>query len=1719
MKKQLLFVALFLLSFSGVCAQDWSVLLSGITGLPGVEMSVNGNTCYKFTSPVYETGTTTQRLRIIVLDTKNHEQPNGNNYCFALSDLVVYDGNGNKMTYVASSNADHNNLSWNSDGDGLLALSDGDYNTYFHSMWASYGAVSDYHYIDLSLSKPLSSFSLEWASRVGESKNAPIKVAVTLGTDYVPESVGEEFELGSSVTTANAIAQEGRLFVLESNTVKSFTTSKGEVYTGSGPLFMTCAEKGTADATFENVVQFLPADNGKYIVYWPATGVFLKDCGAEYSLVNGWQYSTSLIDEAALVNITPLSSGYFEISYTSTYVIPQDAEQVQVTDLLYVGADMRDGIVSKSKTFAPDKKAALESGDYTQGFALPIGFGWTVYEALLSDETVSSVAVSMSQLSWLRLYPSISKAEEYMAEYGDFDGACAANVIEELYEAIDAAEALTANGATTSVSQINAAKATLDAATLKYITSKLGYYEDLVNTLLSTSEFSSYPYVVNTYPESSRSLLESINASIADAKENGNTYAAAQYLALYSQCDVDIARFYATKITYRTLPISYGTEDGMPGNVESYGGYVWDTGLVTLNRSTNGVRITFSSSITPEQKYEGYPIIALGEIEVYDGEGNKLPLTSAAFATNSQELTEGPISDICDNDYSTYWHSIWENGTMNPVGEVYVDVTFPAAMQSFTIVLYGRDNAALFPNEITLSAIGGEQNGGTVIDGDAVYVYLADGGVDAYSVSDIDGGYYTEGDYLCVPLKNGEVIYYASQEYTGISTEAPALPEFTSFKFNNKYNPNLNVDAIAESIESNMYFSLNAIGKWLTPSFQLSDEKAVVYVGEEQQLSKVTRRSFASPVTYTVTYPGYNKLCLEDATAGGDASNAVITEIPLTADMLSTNKPSIYSSESVASLLDGNPSTIFHSTWGSANNATIDVDAFIKIDLPISVENIQLYYQCRPQTGYNPLILEIYASNDGNDWVLARTLTSTEDGMPNGGAGAEYTSPVISLGGSYSYLKILQTVGEYSKNHMALAEMRVSNVVFPSSDEKVVKRVPFGNNYNIDINWLVNNAISVPRIDIDIEGGLSVTSKEYYLNANFRINGYGIYDDFEDSVQIKGRGNTSWSYNKKPYRLKFADKVKPFGLTKGKSWVLLANAQTGSMMANAAAMKIGQMVGAEFTNHIIPVELYINGVYKGSYMFTEHVSMSNNSVDVDEAVGYLLELDSYYDEDYKFKSEYYSMPVNIKEPDLAEYTVSAAEARKAQIQDDFNAFDSAVYFGESLDNILDYDAFARFMLTNNLVNNQELGHPKSTFLFKEELENPDSKIKFGPLWDFDWAFGYETTRNYCTSDYTTSIFNSSMYSNPGYKMFWTLMSNETVQKHYHKVWTEFIDNNSIDELKDYLDSYYEFANSSFRNNATVWSDGYNYAIVKENMKQWLGNRATYLYNNIVKFDLDEFLYPIVADVNKNNYVTVHDVAMTTAYMNGDEHSSFTYSKADVDEDGLITDSDILAIESAAVNADQLAAMDYYNTTLAIGELNINNFELVINEDYLLPLNLTCYGNESYKAMQFDITVPDGVMIFDATAGGMLTDHKVCFEQREMTTYRLVIYSDNDSMFDDSNDVVITLTLNSYAVVPDVDRVISISNALIIDENTDELRLNEVAATFGISTNIYDVTAPTASVKGGDGYITIAALEAQSVYVYGVDGRVVRCLNVAAGTTNVELPAGVYVVLGSKVVVR
>lgn len=919
------------------------------------------------------------------------------------------------------------------------------------------------------------------------------------------------------------------------------------------------------------------------------------------------------------------------------------------------------------------------------------------------------------------------------------------------------------------------------------------------------------------------------------------------------------------------------------------------TKLFTLDKETDGIRFTVVETNQPERQANGFCFFVLGEFTVLDAEGNPVAYTVTSNADHNEQNNGADgagLPALNDGVLNSYFHSNYNNDTA-PHEHHYIELTFEQPINSFSLEWYGRPNLSAHEFSPVLSGItpkgyeftedmlyGDDNDDDDDIINDTLYhntvdvftepclfVTLTSGGIDAYPLNTLAKEQYTDNDTLYIPLASGSTIKYHTSEYKGTDNKVPQLPYLSSYKFNNKYNANLNIDVIADCSNENIEVSLNAIGKYLTASFQLSEERAVAYIGNRLQTSKETRNRFAEAVKYTITYPGYNII----------------------------------------------------------KSVTIQ-DTICK---------------------------EI--------------------------------------------------------------------------------RIPFGRTYTITPKWLTDNG-KVPRIDINMPYSASSINKESYLDAKISISGYGVYDDFSDSVQIKGRGNSTWGYAKKPYRLKFASKVKPFGLTKGKSWVLLANAQRGALMANAIAMKVGQLTNVPYANHIIPVELYINDEYMGSYMFTEHVGLSNNSVDVDEELGYLLELDSYYDENYKFRSGKYNLPVNIKDPDLSEYNEEQREEKFNDIQADFQIFEDALYNNEEISEYLDLDAAARFILVNELVLNKELCHPKSTYFWKGDLYSTDSKIVFGPLWDFDWAFGYQDTGNYFEINYRTKLLSMGT---EGRNFFEALMNNEEFLKHYYKVWKEFTENRYIEEIKEYISDYYTFVEPSFINNQYLWGDGDSYGSRIEQMQNWIQKRQKYIVANLKEYDLTDIIHTLPGDIDCNDMLTIHDIALLADYLTGTTDSIFNIKKADVDSNGKIDHDDLVKNAKQLASSDPVAPMYYYNTP--VSKAAFTTLEEKSNlGNIIIPVYIQ-NNIEGIKAIQADITVPSGLQIEKVSTNNETQGDTVIYMQVTNELYRIVTYNKNGTPFACDKPIFNIEMSDNRSSEPSVAKI---KDILVVDSTNLEKRIND-----------------------------------------------------------------------------
>src|SRR5690606_33255056 len=151
-----------------------------------------------------------------------------------------------------------------------------------------------------------------------------------------------------------------------------------------------------------------------------------------------------------------------------------------------------------------------------------------------------------------------------------------------------------------------------------------------------------------------------------------------------------------------------------------------------------------------------------------------------------------------------------------------------------------------------------------------------------------------------------------------------------------------------------------------------------------------------------------------------------------------------------------------------------------------------------------------------------------------------------------------------------------------------------------------------------------------------------------------------------------------------KNWVLLANYQDYTLMTNAVSMKIGQQLGLPFTHQIIPVDVTVNGEYKGSYNLTQQVEIGEGRVNIGDD-GVILELDNNYDEDYQFMSANFDLPVMVKDAEI-------------NSEDDFNTIRTEFQLFEDLLAAPDFpnnnygDYFDKQQLVNYLIVNGFVGN-------------------------------------------------------------------------------------------------------------------------------------------------------------------------------------------------------------------------------------------------------------------------------------------------------------------------------------------------------------------------------------------------------------------------------------------
>lgn len=298
--------------------------------------------------------------------------------------------------------------------------------------------------------------------------------------------------------------------------------------------------------------------------------------------------------------------------------------------------------------------------------------------------------------------------------------------------------------------------------------------------------------------------------------------------------------------------------------------------------------------------------------------------------------------------------------------------------------------------------------------------------------------------------------------------------------------------------------------------------------------------------------------------------------------------------------------------------------------------------------------------------------------------------------------------------------------------------------------------------------------KEHKEEASLVILSEGDVLLEKDLEYIKGRGNATWTYSKKPYNIKFDKKTDLFGMGKAKKWTLLANYIDQSVMRNHVALNLAQELEIPFTSEHIYVDLYINNEYYGNYILCESVEVGETRVDINDLEGATeeanpdIELDECTpggDRTTNYRSlkagtqKWYQIPndpEDITGGYLLEYELPdryvneasgfitnnnqtivikspeyASEAQVKYISALYQKFEDAVYSetgynaeGKHYSEYIDLPSFVRMYVFQEYTKNLDAAIT-SFYIYKDTAND---KFVAAPVWDFDNALGSSLDR-------------------------------------------------------------------------------------------------------------------------------------------------------------------------------------------------------------------------------------------------------------------------------------------------------------------------------------------------------------------------------------------------------
>ena len=336
----------------------------------------------------------------------------------------------------------------------------------------------------------------------------------------------------------------------------------------------------------------------------------------------------------------------------------------------------------------------------------------------------------------------------------------------------------------------------------------------------------------------------------------------------------------------------------------------------------------------------------------------------------------------------------------------------------------------------------------------------------------------------------------------------------------------------------------------------------------------------------------------------------------------------------------------------------------------------------------------------------------------------------------------------------------------------------------------------------------------------------GVLDYSDEKCVLKGRGNSSWGYDKHPYALTLSQDADLMGMGEADSWILLANASDETNLNNKLILDLASRTGFLWTPECQWVDVYLNGEYNGLYLLAEKVEAGENRLDIrTESGDFLCKIDL---EDRWTTLRHPFMTEGGRAVEIADPRVASKEQLR-EIERLVNQMEQEILGGMDLSSssILDLDSLVRRYIIDEVAGNIDSDIASCFYYYSE------GKFFAGPVWDYDMALGNCTRNQEPHAFIAKNVLTPAAVLSPYYR---ALYANESflrrVEAVYRDVFVPELErmvDEEIDRLSGLIQKASEANSLRWRSMYDDVQSWYPYAVkTAAGIKDYLSRRIDFL---------------------------------------------------------------------------------------------------------------------------------------------------------------------------------------------------------------------------------------------------------------------------------------------------